>query len=169
MSKLLSINNKLRSLRGRLTITDESDEVAYDAQGEFSLFSLTWRLAKSGKEIATIRKKAFSWSPTWIINGELGAFIIRREIWSWVRCYRIIGGPFDGAEVAGNIWDMKFTISHHDQLIARAKGMILSLRDRHNIEVLQADPASESFTAIAMVTLQMDRRDENSNRNDSFK
>ncbi len=73
MSKLLSINNKLRSLRGRLTITDESDEVAYDAQGEFSLFSLTWRLAKSGKEIATIRKKAFSWSPTWIINGELNS------------------------------------------------------------------------------------------------
>lgn len=158
LTRSLTIANKLLSLRGEMSITDESGEV-YEARGEFTFFSPTWHLSSSRGQLAAVRKKIFSWSPTWLVEGELGPFRIRRNIWSWVRHYRVIGGPFDGAEIKGNLWGLKFKITHHAQEIARANGRILTLRDTHRIEIVESDPRAELFTAISMVTLHMDRQD----------
>jgi uncharacterized protein YxjI len=162
--RTLTISNQLLSLRGRMAIVDESGQPAYEAHGSFALFRPTWRISKGSREVATIRRKIVSWTSTWKIKGELGAFTLRRKLWAWRHRYRAIGGPFDDATLKSNLWDLKFVIAYRDTVIARAAGTLLTLRDRQTIEVLQEGDAAELFTVIAMVTLHLDHRDEKRKR-----
>lgn len=158
MAHLLTITNKLFSLRGSMSINDEAGKPLYDAKGEFAFFAPTWRIYQSENEVASIRRELFAWAPTWHVGGSLGAFQIKRKLWSWVRQYHIVGGPFDGAEIRGNMWDLKFEITHDNKSLAHATGKILTLRDTHSIEVTNDDPEATLVTVIAMVTLLMDRQ-----------
>jgi uncharacterized protein YxjI len=166
MSTVLSISNKLFSFNGKMFIDDENGDRLYDAHGEFAFFCPTWTIKSSAKEVATIKRKSWYWSPVWNVKSSIGNFLIKRKVFSWTRTYNVIGGPYSGAIVKGNIWDLKFSIIHNDTSIASAKGNILSLRDRHNILVHNTDNISEIFTTIIMVTLHLDRKDE-SNDSDS--
>lgn len=156
MPRILSVTNKLLSLRGAIEITDADGIVAYRAQGSLALVSPTWRIFRGDTEVATVRKRIFALSPTWDFEGELGALTVRRKILSFVRRYRASGGALDGAIVSGNLFDLHFEVSHAGETLAKASGRILSIRDRHEIEVL-ADP--ELFVVFAMLVVQLDRRD----------
>lgn len=164
MTTKLVINNKLLSVRGRMNITDQSDQIMYDARGEFAFFSPTWRINKGVEQVATVRRKILSFVPTWNINGDLGEFAIKRKIFSFTRKYNVLGGPFNGTLISGNIWDMKFNISNGLETIASATGKILTIRDRHNIEVIKSGKEAELMTVIAMVTLHLERKSENEDR-----
>jgi len=156
MSRVLSIANKLLSLRGRMEIADEQGAPAYEAQGEFALFSPTWRISRNDQEVATVRRKIFAWVPTWVIECGAESFLIKRKLLSWTRQYHAVGGTYDGAVVKGNIWDLSFRVSRASATLATASGKILTLRDRHNVEIFGE---GELFVVIAMVVLQLDRRD----------
>lgn len=158
MAQVLTITNKLFSLRGSMSINDAAGKPLYGAQGEFAFFAPKWRIYQSEQEVASIQRELFAWSPRWQVGGSLGAFQIKRKLWSWVRRYQIVGGPFDGAEIRGNIWDLKFQITHDKALLAHAVGKILTLRDTHSIEVTNDDPKATLVTVIAMVTVLMDRQ-----------
>jgi len=161
MSKYLSVSNTILSMRGHMPITDENGVLIYEAKGELPFISPTWRLlTATGEVVATVRKKVFTWQPTWIVSGELGTFAIKRKLFSFVRCYRVEGGPFNGSELTGNFMGLKFDIVHNSDVIAHATGKIFSLRDTHTIEIVKQGPEARLFTAIAMVTLQLDKRDE---------
>ena len=164
MSRTLTISNQLLSLRGRMAIVDESGQPAYEARGSFALFRPTWRISKDSREVATLRRQILSWTSTWKIKSELGSFAIRRKLWAWRHRYKAIGGPFDGATLNSNLWDLNFVIGYRDAVLARASGTLLTLRDRQTIEVLQEGAPAELFTVIAMVTLHLDHRDEKRKR-----
>lgn len=159
MTQQLFIRNKLISLKGNIIICDEHDEPRYQAKGSFAVFYPRWRLFNGEAEIASLRRKIFVWRPTWQINSELGDFIIKKKLLSWYSRYKVFGGPFDGAEIKGNFWDLKFEISHQSQQLAKASGKLVSLRNRYAIELLRDDETTELFTAIVMVTMLMHRRD----------
>jgi len=161
MSTVLSISNKIFSLKGQMFIDDENGERRYDAKGEFAFFCPTWTLKNSTKELATVVKKFWAWSPTWNVQSEIGNFVIKRKLFSWTRTYNVVGGSYDGAIIKGNIWDLKFEISHKDKCIASAKAKILSLRDTHNIQVHETKNDAELFTTITMVVLHLDKQDDN--------
>ncbi|QJR82250.1 hypothetical protein CA267_016575 [Alteromonas pelagimontana] len=164
MSTVLSISNKLMSFRGRMSIGDENGEALYDANGQFSLFCRTWTLNKSGKQIATVKRKIWAWMPTYNMESFLGNFMIKRHLFSWTRAYSVIGGQYDGTEIRGNFWDLKFRVTRGNNCIASAKGKILTLRDTHSIQVHGDKTEDELFTSIVMVVLHLDRK---SDRNDS--
>ncbi|WP_018984901.1 LURP-one-related family protein [Salinimonas chungwhensis] len=164
MSTILSINNKLLSFRGRMSIGDENGEQLYDATGQFALFNPTWILRKRNQQIATVKRKMWPfWSLMWDIHSSIGDFQVKRKLFSWSRIYYVIGGKYDGAIIEGNFWDLKFSVTHQKKTIASAKGKILSIRDTHSIEVYDDESDSEIFTTIMMVVLQLDRRDESNN------
>lgn len=164
MSTVLSISNKLLSFRGRMSIGDENGKALYDANGQFSFLWPTWTLRKSDKHIATVKRKLWAWQPTYIIDSCLGDFVVKRHLFSWTRSYTVIGGPYDGAEIKGNFWDLKFRVTHGNKCIASAKGQILSMRDTHSILVHNGKTDDELFTTIVMVVLQLDKQ---SDRSDS--
>jgi uncharacterized protein YxjI len=161
MTTILSIANKLMSLRGQIDITDEQGALAYRARGEFSFTSPTWRVyageEASGAPMATIRRRMLTWVPTWDIGVESGAFQIKRKVFSWTRTYRVVGGDYDGALIKGNVWDLNFTITRDDQVLATAAGKILSLRDRHRVEI---HGEAERFVVLAMLVLQISRAED---------
>ncbi|XOV77968.1 MAG: hypothetical protein ACFHVJ_13565 [Aestuariibacter sp.] len=158
----LVISNKLLSLRGRMEITDENGILLYDAVGELALFSPTWRITKGQEQVASVKRKTFSFAPTYFVKSKLGDFVIKRKVFSLSRRYHILGGPFNGAVISGNLLDLKFNINHGTQTLARASGNVLSLRDRHNIEVTSTQPEAELMTVIAMVTLNLDKKSDSS-------
>jgi uncharacterized protein YxjI len=59
--------------------------------------------------------------------------------------------------VAGNFLDLRYSVTCSGETLAQAKGRLLTVRDRHDIEVM-AQP--ELFVVFALVVLQLDRRDE---------
>jgi len=157
MSTILSVTNQLFSLQGGINITDEQGALAYRAEGSFSLFSPTWRIYRGDNLVGSIRKRIFALFSTWDIQGELGAFKIKRTLFSFRRQYYAVGGPVDGAIVTGNLFDLRFNVSHAGDTLAKAGGRLLTIRDRHDVEILGDQ---ELFVVFAMVVLQLDRRDE---------
>lgn len=160
MPKTLSVSNKLISLRGRILLSDAAGEPVYEARGEFALFSPTWRLQRGTSQLASIRRKLFAWAPTWIIQYGDATFRIRRKLLAFTRQYYTVGGPYDGVRISGNLWDLRFRIEHKQRLIARAAGRILTLRDRHDVEIAGKSEQDELFTALAMIVLHLDRKAE---------
>ena len=154
MTRVLSIANKLLSLRGRMDITDEHGSLAYEAKGELALLTPTWRINSNEKEVATVRRKIFSWAPTWMVQCGSEIFQIKRKLFASTRQYYAVGGSYDGTIVKGNIWDLSFRVFRNQNTIANATGKIFSLRDRHNVEIVGK---GELFVVIAMIVLHLDR------------
>ncbi|UIF89455.1 hypothetical protein [Cupriavidus sp. UYPR2.512] len=159
MSRVLSVANKLLSIRGGIDITDGDGNLAYRGKGQFAAFSPTWRVYRGDNQVGTIRRRIFALVPTWDIAGELGGFMIKRKWFSFTRKYYAVGGPADGATVTGNLWDLKFQVARAGQTLAKARGRLLTMRDRHDVEVFHQP---ELFVVFAVLVLQMDRRDERS-------
>jgi len=155
----LTIANRLMSMRGRIDIRDERDAIVYHARGEFAVVAPTWRVYRGehaeGEPIALIRRKLWTWAPTWNVRLDGGDFHLKRKLWSWRRIYRTFGGDYDGAQISGNIWDMSFAIRHKGSTLATAAGKLLSLRDRHRVEIAGV---GEEFVVVAMVVVQIDRQ-----------
>lgn len=87
--------------------------------------------------------------------------MIKRKRFAFTRQYYAIGGPADGATISGNLWDLKFHVARAGETLARARGRILSMRDRHDVEVF-GQP--ELFVVFVVLVLQMERRDDRRNR-----
>ncbi len=160
MAKFLSIASKILSLRGAILVTDENDELAYAAKGEFAFFSPTWTIFQGNHRVATIRRRIFAIRPIWDIKGDLGDFQLKRKIFSFTRKMYVEGSQYEDTTVNGSIWDLRFKIERAGKPIASAVGKLLTLRDRHNVQVLSDNPFDELFTVIAMLAVQLERRDD---------
>lgn len=161
MSRVLSVANKLLSIRGAIEITDGDGNLAYLGRRQIAAFSPTWRIYRGDNQVGTIRRKILAWAPTWEISGELGAFKIKRKRFAFTRQYYAVSGPADGATVTGNLWDLNFHVALAGETLARAKGRLLTMRDRHDVEVFGN---LELFVVFAVLALQMERRDERRNK-----
>lgn len=81
------------------------------------------------------------------MDGDLGEFSIQRRWALFRRRYRISGGPFHGVALAG-------------RLLLKTRGFILTLRDRHEVEVYETSQAGTLFGITTLVALLADRRDD---------
>ena len=160
MNRIMSVSKRLLSLRGRMDVQDEQGNVIFEAVAEFAFLRPKWVLRDEKQILATFYKKRWSWTSSWTIESEIGDFTIKRLVWSWKRRYLVSGGPFDGAKVEGNGWDMKFSVAHKDTLIAQAATQVLTLRDRIQIELLDDRKAVVLFTAIVILILMQDKQGE---------
>ena len=160
MPRILTFSNTLLSLRGKIAIGDEQGRPVYEARGEFSLLSPAWRLYRDELLVATVRRRLLSWRPTWDVHVGTQHCVIDRKLLALRRVHRVHGGSHDGAMLTGNFWDMSFAITRGQQMLAKARGKLLSLRDVHTVELLGSDPADEVFVVAAMLVVLLDRREE---------
>lgn len=152
MAKYLSVSDKLLSLRGRMAITDQAGNPAYDAEGEFALIYPEWSIKKNGRVVGTVCRKFFAFRPTWRVSCGFGVFHIVRKLLSFTESFVVEGGPYDGAEVQGRLISRNFDINHDGRTIACATGSLISLRDSYSVEVVDDGQHAEIFTVCAMVT-----------------
>lgn len=160
MSRQLNISNKLVSIRDRMLVTDSTGHTIYEAAGDFTFFRSTWRVYKSGAEVAVIKHKILSLSSTWLVSGALGEFKLRRKIFSFTRGYRVNGGTYDGTDISGSIFGFTFKVIRKGSVIASAYDKILTLRDSYSIDVISQNPDDELLTVIALVALRLDKQNE---------
>lgn len=163
MSRSLTITNKLLSLRGRMLIGDGEGRERYEARGQFSLLSPTWRLLRDGELLGSVRKRLLAWRPTWDVRIGNEHFVIDRKLLALRRIHRVHGGRFDGATLTGNFWDFTFQVEHHGRELARARGKLLTLRDTHSIELASDAAEDELFVVMGMIVVLLDRKDNSSN------
>ena len=154
----LHITEKLLSVLGKLRIADDSGKVLYECASQWAWIGQSWVLTRDQRQEAFCRRKLWALTPTWTVQAGDERFILRRHLWSLRRRVSVHGGRFDGAELTGNLFDLKFSLTWQGRTLARARGKLLSLRDRHDIDVL--DPAAELLTVILMANLMIDRRTE---------
>ena len=154
--KLLYIREKLFSALGKLTISDSAGQVAYVCASSWNWIGESWVLERGDMHIASSRRKLWHLRPTWQVETPDGSLILRRKVLSLRRRVSVQGGPYDGAELTGNFFDQSFVLTYHGQVLARAAGKILSLRDCHVIEVL--DPDAELLVVILMANVMVARR-----------
>lgn len=160
-ARTLRIENRLLSLRGRMTVTDQRGEQAYQAVGELAFWP-TWTITRRDGESASLKRKAWTWLPVWLVSGPAGRFTVRRRFSWFKRRYQVEGGPYDGALLSGSTFDLQFLLERHGAVLARAAGPLLSLRDRHDIAIGSDDPQLEWLTVIAMVIVHQERQSESS-------
>jgi uncharacterized protein YxjI len=164
MARRLFISAKLLSLKRRFQITDEADEILYECTWKFAFFSPPWKLSKKGSEVATFRRKIFSWAPTWNVTSVDGNFRMRQRIFSFRRRVVVKGGIYDGAEFNGSLFGMTFTLRAAGQTIAEAHRELLTIRDKHYIDLLIDTPQAELLTAIVMASLLVQKETETSKK-----
>ena len=152
----LHITEKLLSMLGKLVIADDSGQVLYECDSDWTWPGESWVLTRAAIPVASSRRKIFALRPTWHVATPDGPLVLRRHPWSWHRRVSVQGGPYDGAELTGNLLDLTFALTHHGRVLARARGKLLSLRDRHDIDVL--DPGAELLTVILMANVMIARR-----------
>ena len=161
MSKILTIRNKLLSLRGQMDINDEHDQSLFTAKGELSfIFSPTWRIFDSQNKLATIKKKKLTFRPTYSVRSIFGSYTVKRKLLSWTRQYYVVDGMYQGATANGSLLDLAFTISHGDREISSASEKLISLRDTHVIVVNEDEEPDVLFTTVMMVIMQLDKKND---------
>ncbi|KQQ31069.1 hypothetical protein ASF61_17760 [Duganella sp. Leaf126] len=156
----LHIARKLLSLLGKIEVTDDDDNVLYEASAQWSWFIRPWSITQNGRQVATVRRKCLSFAPTWYVQTSDENFALRARLWSWRRQVMVVGGRFDGAVLRGGLWDRGFELSWQDRLIARAQARIMTLRTRHSIALLDPSPQAALLTVILMTTLVEQKSDE---------
>lgn len=153
-----TITNRLIGLRGRMAVLDSSGEQIASAQARLLAWRETWDV-QAAQGTVRLRRKWLTLMPQWQVDGDLGEFSIRRQWAFFRRRYRIHGGPFEGLALEGNFWDLRMDGTQDNRLVLRTRGHVLSLRDRHEVEMFDDSPPAMLFAIAAMVVLLADRRD----------
>ena len=159
--KTLHIARKLLSLLGKIQITDDAGNVLYESRARWGWLSQPWSITQDGREVATVTRKLWSFTPIWNVSTSEENFILRGKLWSWRRQITVVGGRFDGALLRGSLLDMDFELARHGQVIARAQAKMLTLRTRHSIDLLDKTPQAELLTAILMTHLVAQKSEDN--------
>ena len=154
--KLLYIREKLFSAMGELTIMNSAGQVAYVCASSWAWIGESWILMQSNMRVASSRRKLLAPRPTWHVETPDGPLFLRRKVLSLRRHVSVQGGPYDGAELTGTLFDLSFVLTYQGQALARATGEFPSLRDSHVIEVF--DPSAELLAVILMVNVMIARR-----------
>ncbi|TRY32047.1 hypothetical protein [Aliiglaciecola sp. M165] len=160
MQKILTIKNKLLSVRGEMLFLNEADREIYSAKGEFSFINPTWTLLKGQHEIARIKRKLWSWSSKYMLETKQTSFELKRKSWSWTRKYLVLGGYFNGAVITGGFWDTSFEIVHRGKIIVKGDNELLSLRDTCHVTFYD-DNQLDDLAAI-LVAMRLDKKSDDS-------
>ena len=155
MARTLILKSKLRALLGQIDVSNERGQLVYRAISEWSWTEERWRLDRAGRELIVLQRSWFAWKHIWKVRGVLGEIAIGRNQWSMKRHYIVKGGTYDGIVISGNLWDSSFGIDSPAGPLARASNTLLSLRDRHQVEIL--DENAELLCIVAMVVIKADR------------
>ena len=151
--------NKLVSLRARIDVSDSSGAQIASAQRRLLSWRTTWDI-EVGERRIRLRRKLLTLLPQWLVDGDLGEFSIHRRWALFRRRYRISGGPFHGVALVGNFTDLRLEATLAGRLLLKTRGFILTLRDRHEVEVYETSQAGTLFGITTLVALLADRRDD---------
>ena len=157
----LFTTSKVFTLHRRISITDDQEQVVYQAQTKFpSLHDKTDITDASGKPVAHIERKFFTLHERHFVTMADGRnFELSNELFHLVRDITNIEGL--GWQLRGNILGLNFELYDSDgSIVAVISQKILSLHDKYCVDIYR--PEQESAVAAILITLQHMIRDRES-------
>ena len=132
--KTFKIKQKLFSLGGKFTISDELGLPCYQVEGSLFKIPKTFKIMDmQGKLVGQIDKQFWSLLPKFQVNLANGqSFTIKKDL-TLIKPHYSIANL--GMEVQGNFWDMNFQLSQNGQEVARIDQEWLKLASTYNIQV----------------------------------
>ena len=143
----LYVQQKLLSLRGRFSVTDEAGQPVYAVEGSFlripKQFTITDR---EGRERARVWKQPISWLARFHLELDGVEVATIAQQWSFFRHRYEVHGT--GLSVVGNLWDMNFAVTRDGVEVGRVDKKWMTVRDTYAIQV--TDPRDE-LLVLALV------------------
>ncbi|MFC3931952.1 LURP-one-related/scramblase family protein [Streptococcus dentapri] len=132
--KNFQIKQKMWSLGGRFTISDELGLPTYQVEGSFFKIPKTFTIYDmQGQVVSQIEKKVWSWLPRFhVILQDGSSFWLKKDLSFFKPHYSI---EDLGLEIKGNFWGMNFELLRGGQLIARISQEWFRMTSTYNIEV----------------------------------
>jgi len=114
--KQLYIKQKVMSLSGKFSVTDEAGKEAYFVEGSFMQIPKRFSIMDAARqEVAMITKKTFSFLPTFFVDVHGQETMTIKKQFSFLKARYTIDAA--GIEVQGNWWDMDFEVYQNKNLI----------------------------------------------------
>ena len=155
------LNSKLLSLTSNFQIRDESDRLAFVAEGKFLSWGhdLTIRSA-DGTEVARIQQKLMNWLPTFdlSIHGKPFAVISREFSWFKKKFKLDVPGPND-YEIDGDFWNYEYQFRRRGRTVAMVSRKMFSLTGVYGVDIIP-DEDIVSILATVVVVALVNRSDE---------
>ena len=154
----LFTSTKVLTLHHEISITDDRDQVVYQAKSKFpSLHDKTDVYDAEGNHVSHIERKFFTLHERHFITMEDGKkFELSNELWHIVRDVTNIEGL--GWQLQGNIVGLNFELYDADgNIIAVISQKMISLHDKYCVDIYQ--PEEEKTVVTILVTLQHMIRD----------
>ena len=128
------IKQKMWSLGGKFTITDELGIPTYQVEGSFFKIPKTFSITDmQGNLVSRIDKQFMTFLPKFdVVLADGTSFTIRKEFTFFKPRYSIEGL---GIDVQGDLWDMNFHLTQNGQEVARISQEWLHLTSTYRIEV----------------------------------
>lgn len=154
----LFTSTKVLTLHHEISITDDRDQVVYQAKTKFpSLHDKTDVYDAEGNHVSHIERKLFTLHERHFVTMEDGKkFELSNELWHIVRDVTNIEGL--GWQLQGNIVGLNFELYDADgNIIAVISQKMISLHDKYCVDIYQ--PEEEKTVVTILVTLQHMIRD----------
>lgn len=132
--KTFQIKQKMWSLGGKFTITDELGIPTYQVEGSFFKIPKTFSITDmQGNLVSRIDKQFMTFLPKFdVVLADGTSFTIKKEFTFFKPRYSIEGL---GIDVQGDFWDMNFHLTQNGQEVARISQEWLRLSSTYRIEV----------------------------------
>jgi len=162
-AKSLFTTTKVFTLHHHIDITDENENVVYQANSKFfSIRDKTDVTDMAGKQVAHIERKFFTLHERHFITmGDGTKFELSNELWHVVKDVTNIEGL--GWQLRGNIAELNFELyDASGNIIAVIGQKLISLHDKYCIDIYR--PEEEHKIVAILITLQHMIRDREASR-----
>jgi len=148
--KKLYIKQKVMSLSGKFSVTDEAGEEAYFVEGSFMQIPKRFSVMDVARqEVAMITKKTFSFLPTFFVDVHGQETMTIKKQFSFLKARYTIDAA--GIEVQGNWWDMDFEVYQNKNLIGAVSKKWFTWGDSYELKI--ADEEMEPLLVALVVAI----------------
>lgn len=154
--KYLTIRQHILSTRHLMQIHDDKRNLIFETICEQSMTFNVWHIMKDLCPVLTFRRKILSNAATWHVSGNMQDYLVKRKFWSWEPRYQVLGGPFEGCEVTGNIVDRTLKFYYRGRLMATADDPALNQPDKYQLSVFRDDDATILFISMMLVLVHIE-------------
>lgn len=154
--KYLTIRKHILSPRHLMQIHDDKRNLLFESFCELGMTFDVWHIMKDLCPVLTFRRKVLSNAATWHISGNMQDYLVKRKFWSLQPHYQVLGGPFQGCEVTGNIVDRTLNFYYQGRIMATADDPALNLPHRYQLTIYRDDDAAVLFISMMLVLVHME-------------
>lgn len=148
----LTVENDLIAAVPRIVVTNQEGARAFVCSRTVGLLHPGWVIAHNGDELLRMTSM-LGLRAKWHVEGALGEFEIRQRPFSIQMTFDVVSGHFEGATLTASVVGREFDMEWRGVVVAKGTGPAISMRDRHEVELVSGGAEMELLTVACIVAL----------------